>query len=70
MLTELRRADELRIGDRVVAADGTVLTVTSARFQGVGAGVVSVGFAERPHRVTYRPRDALSVLVVAVRRAG
>ena len=70
MLTELRRADELRIGDRMVAAAGTVLTVTSTRMQGVGAGVVSLGFAERPRRVSYRPRDELSVLVVAVRRAG
>ena len=70
MLTELRRADELRIGDRVVTAAGTVLTVTSTRMQGVGAGVVSVGFAERPRRVSYRPRGAVSVLVVAVRRAG
>ena len=46
MLTELGRADELRIGDRVVTTDGTLLTVTSARMQGVGAGVVSAGFAE------------------------
>jgi hypothetical protein len=46
------------------------LTVTSTRMQGVGAGVVSLGFAERPRRVSYCPRDALSVLVVAVRRAG
>jgi len=68
MLTELRRADELRIGDCVVTAAGTVLTVTSTRMQ--GAGVVSLGFAELPRRVSYRPRDALSVLVVAVRRAG
>ena len=43
MLTELRRADELRIGDRVVTADGTLLTVTSTRMQGVGAGVVVLG---------------------------
>ena len=70
MLTELRRADELRIGDRVVTAGGAVLTVTSTRMQGVGPGGVSVGFAERPRRVSYRPRDALSVLVVAVRKAG
>ena len=70
MSTELRRADELRIGDRVVTADGTVLTVSSTRLQGVGAGVVSLGFAERPRRVSYRPRDGLSVFVVAVRRAG
>ena len=70
MLTELRRADELRIGDRVVTAAGTVLTVTSTRMQGVGAGVVSLGFAQLPRRVSYRPRDALSVLVVAARRAG
>ena len=38
--------------------------------QGVGAGVVSLGFAQLPRRVSYCPRDALSVLVVAVRRAG
>ena len=44
MLTELRRADELRIGALVVTADGTVLTVTSTRMQGVDAGVVSLGF--------------------------
>jgi hypothetical protein len=69
MLTELRRADELRIGDRVVTAAGTVLTVTSTRMQGVGAGVVSLGFAQLPRRVSYRPRDAVSVLVVAARRA-
>ena len=70
MLTELRRAVELCIGDRVVTADGTLLTVTSARMQGVGVGVVSLGFAERPRRVSYRPRDALKVLVIAVSRAG
>lgn len=70
MLTGLGRADELRIGDRVVTADGTVLTVTSARLQGVGAGVVSVGFAERPRRISYGPSEALSVFVVPVRRAG
>ena len=70
MLTELRRADELRVGDRVVTPDGTVLSVTSTRLQGVGAGVVSVGFAERSRRVSYRPSDALSVFVVAIRRAG
>jgi hypothetical protein len=46
------------------------LTVTSTRMQGVGAGVVSLGFAQLPRRVSYRPRDAVSVLVVAVRRAG
>ena len=69
-MTELRRADELRIGDRVVTPDGTVLSVTSTRLQGVGAGVVSVGFAERSRRVSYRPSDALSVFVVAIRRAG
>jgi hypothetical protein len=70
MLTELRRADELRIGERVVMADGSLLVVTSARLQGVGAGEVSVGFAGRSRRVSYRPSDAVSVLVVPVRRAG
>ena len=47
-----------------------VLTVTSTRMQGVGAGVVSLGFAELLRRVSYRPRDALSVLVVAVEDAA
>lgn len=70
MQTELRRADELRIGDRVLAADGTPLTVTSTRLQGVGVGVVSVGFAERPRRVSYRPSDAMSVFATPIRRAG
>ena len=72
MQTELRTADELRIGDRVLAADGTPLTVTSTRLQGVGVGVgvVSVGFAERPRRVSYRPSDAMSVFATPIRRAG
>ena len=70
MQTELRTADELRIGDRVLAADGTPLTVTSTRLQGVGVGMVSVGFAERPRRVTYRPSDAMSVFATPIRRAG
>jgi len=70
MQTELRTADELRIGDRVLAADGTPLTVTSTRLQGVGVGMVSVGFAERPRRVSYRPSDAMSVFATPIRRAG
>ena len=70
MLTEPRRADELGIGDRVVTTDGNALTVTSTRLQGVGAGVVSLGFAERRGRVSYAPSDVLNVFVGSVRRAG
>ena len=70
MRTQQRRADELRIADCVLTADGTLLTVTSTRLQGVGAGVVSVGFAERPRRANYRPSEAMSVLVTPIRRTG
>lgn len=70
MLTESRRADELHIGDRVLTAAGTVLTVTSTRLQGAGPGVVSLGFAERTDRVSCRPGDELSVLPTLIRRAG
>ena len=66
----LRRADELRIGDRVQMTDGAVLTVTSTRLQGVGPGVVSVGFAERPARFSYRAGDAMRMLITSIRRAG
>ena len=70
MRTQLRRADELRIGDRLLTTDGSLLTVTSTRLQGVGVGVVSLGFAERPRRVNYRPSQTLSVVVRPFRRAG
>ena len=49
---------------------GSLLTVTSTRLQGVGVGVVSLGFAERPRRVNYRPSQTLSVVVSPFRRAG
>jgi hypothetical protein len=66
----LRRADELCIGDRVQMTDGAVLTVTSTRLQGVGPGVVSVAFAERPARISYRAGDAMRMLTTSIRRAG
>ncbi len=62
MQTLQRRAGEIRIGDTVLQADGRMLTVTSTRVQGPGPGVVSVGFAELGHRVSYRPADAVVVL--------
>ena len=46
------------------------MTVTSTRLQGVGVGVVSLGFAEGPRRVNYRPSQTLSVVVRPFRRAG
>lgn len=70
MLIEPRRADGLHIGDRVLTAAGTVLTVTSTRLQGAGPGVVSLGFAERPDRVSCRPGDELSVLPILIPRSG
>ncbi len=62
MRTQQRRAGEIRIGDTVVCADGRLLTVTSMRLQGLGPGVVSVGFAELGHRVSYRAADAVLVV--------
>lgn len=62
MQTFQRRADELRIGDRVVDARGHPLAVTSTRLQGVGSGVVSVAFAERRSRVSYRPGEVVRVV--------
>ena len=70
MRTQLRRADELRIGDRLLTTDGSLVTVTSTRLQGVGVGVVSLGFAEVPRRVNYRPTQTLTVVVSPLRRAG
>ena len=70
MLTEPRRADELHIGDRVLTVAGTVLTVTSTRMQGAGPGVVSLGFAERPARMSCRPGDELTVLHSLICRPG
>jgi hypothetical protein len=70
MVTELRRADELRISDQVFTAAGSLLTVTSTRLQGVGPGVVSVGFAERPGRLSLRPGEVVSVAIIPVRKAG
>ncbi len=62
MAAQQRSAGEIRIGDRLVAADGKWLTVTSTRLQGAGSGVVSVGFAELAHRVSYRPADAVVIV--------
>jgi hypothetical protein len=61
MKNQLRRAREVRIGDRVVAPDGP-LTVTSTRIEGVGGGMVSLGFAERRERSGFRPGDMIEVL--------
>src|SRR5664279_2694966 len=47
MRTQLRRAGELRIGDRVICVDGPA-TVTSTRIEGVGGGTVSVGLTAGP----------------------
>jgi len=68
--TQERRADELRIGDRVVSSESRILTVTSTRMQGVGAGAVSLGFAELPHRISYRPSDSVLVVAPSIRKAG
>ena len=62
MQTFQRRADELRIGDRVVDARGHPLAVTSTRLEGVGTGVVSVAFAELRRRVNYRPSEVVQIL--------
>jgi hypothetical protein len=70
MDTQERRAAELRIGDQVISAESKVLTVTSTRVQGVGAGVVSLGFAGLPHRISYRPGDSVLVLAPSIREAG
>ena len=61
MRTQLRRAGELRIGDRVLCADGTA-TVTSTRIEGGGGGTVSVGLTGRPGRSRYRPGDLVTVV--------
>jgi hypothetical protein len=55
------RADELRIGDRVIDARGHPLAVTSTRLQGVGCGMVSVAFGELGERVTYRPSEVVQL---------
>jgi len=69
MRTQLRRAGELRIGDRVVGADGPA-TVTSTRIEGAGGGTVSIGLAGRAHRSRYRPGDLVPVLAPGVPSAG
>ena len=70
MDSQERRADEPRIGDRVVSSESRILTVTSTRMQGVGAGAVSLGFAELPHRISYRPSDSVLVVAPSIRKAG
>jgi len=67
MRTQLRRAGELRIGDRVVCADGPA-TVTSTRIEGPGGGTVSVGLTGRPRRSRYRPGDMVTVVSPAAAR--
>jgi hypothetical protein len=64
MRTQLRRAGELRIGDRVICVDGPA-TVTSTRIEGVGGGTVSVGLTGRPDRSRYRPGDLVTVVSAA-----
>ena len=64
MRTQLRRAGELRIGDRVLCDDGPA-TVTSTRIEGVGGGTVSVGLTGRSRRSRYRPGDLVAVLAAA-----
>ena len=61
MKNQLRRAQEVRIGDRVAAPEGP-LTVTSTRIEGVGGGQVSLGFAERRQRSGFRPDDLIEVI--------
>lgn len=62
MQTLPRSAGDIRIGDTVLQDDGRLLTVTSTRVQGPGRGMVSVGFAELGHRVSYRPADAVLIV--------
>ena len=61
MKTRLRRALELRIGDRVVLAGLIDQRVTSTRLQGAGGGTVSVGFEGQHSRTTYRPGEWVTV---------
>ena len=68
MRTQLRRAGELRIGDRVLCADGTA-TVTSTRIEGGGGGTVSVGLTGRPGRSRYRPGALVTVVSAAASSA-
>ncbi|MGS0686998.1 hypothetical protein ACVBEQ_17960 [Nakamurella sp. GG22] len=55
-----RRAQDLRIGDRVICGEHP-LTVTSTRLQGVRGGTVSVGFAEQGERVSFAPNELLDI---------
>ena len=64
MRTQLRRAGELRIGDRVLCADGPA-TVTSTRIEGAAGGTVSVGLTGRPGRSRYRPAELVTVVSAA-----
>ncbi len=60
MGTQLRRALDLRIGDRVLSGDGEA-TVTSTRIEGTGGGTVSIALAGLPGRSRYRPGDLVTV---------
>ena len=55
-----RRAQDLRIGDRVIRGEHP-LTVTSTRLQGVRGGTVSVGFAEQGERASFGPNDLIDI---------
>ncbi len=63
MQTVQRRADAVRIGDRVLDANGHEFRVVSVRLEGAGGGVVSLALAGSGGRAVLAPGTLLQVRV-------
>ncbi len=63
MQTVQRRADAVRIGDRVLDANGHEYRVVSVRLEGVGGGVVSMALAGSGGRAVLSPSALVDVRV-------
>jgi hypothetical protein len=64
MRTELVPAADVRVGDCVIDEQGAPTVVTSTRWQGAGAGVVSIALSSRPDRRSYRGQDRVTRVVL------
>jgi len=62
METRLQRAQDLRIGDRVVPTGANDQRAASTPVQGAAGGAVSVGFEGQARGTSYRPGDWVTVL--------
>jgi hypothetical protein len=61
--TVQRRADAVRIGDRILDATGREFRVVSVRLEGVGGGVVSLALAGTGGRAVLAPGALVAVRV-------